>query len=167
MDFGAGMGNGMMTPMEEPMPNEGPEGMAQPEDSGEEAELDPKKEIQKMTGELSQKLRLYNDENSDPELSKYVAGMIAVQAGKNLSGKDKKDIVKKLNGSEEEMEDMAMNGENQDSDQNENQPQPQMEGYIREIVNNVLSNDERKTRRPSKEIKNKRINGNNPFVYEI
>ena len=64
----------------------------------------PKKEIQKLTGSLSQELRTYNDgqQQPDTELNKYVAGMILKQAGKSMTQKDKDDVVKKMDSNESE-----------------------------------------------------------------
>lgn len=153
----------------------GPDGSPEDDFGGEdsEVELDPKKEIQKMTGELSQKLRLYNDENNDQELSKYVAGMIVAQAAKNLNNKDKKEIVQKMNRPEDEMEDMVDGGdmgEGQDVDES-----GQMDGgdmklegktyrcyTVNEVANKIMS--KRAEKRPSKEMRNHRVTKNNPFV---
>lgn len=67
-------------------------------DAGVEADedSDPKKYIQQLTGKLSQKLNSYNKDNNDPDLSKYVAGMIVSQAVKNLGDDDKKEIIDKI-----------------------------------------------------------------------
>lgn len=84
---------------------------------GENAD-DPKKNIQRLAGELSQALRTYNDEQQSPDtdLNKYVVGMIATQAGKNMTSDEKNEIVKKIQKGEsmeddnsgEEGNDMAM-----------------------------------------------------------
>lgn len=69
-------------------------------DAGVEAneEEDPKKYIQQLTGKLSQSLRKFNDDNgqADPDLSKYVAGMIVKQCIEGLDPKDVKEIKDKL-----------------------------------------------------------------------
>ena len=84
----------------------------------EEGADDPKKNIQRLAGELSQALRTYNDEQQSPDtdLNKYVVGMIATQAGKNMTSDEKNEIVKKIQKGEsmedenggEEGNDMAM-----------------------------------------------------------
>lgn len=165
------MDGGMPGPEENaPVPGGDPMGGQDPM-GGEDVEMDPKKDIQKLTGELSQKLRLYNDENNDPELSKYVAGMIMTQAGKNLDGKGKKEVVKKMNGAEEEMEDMAMEGGDENGNEAPQGPEPQMEcerklnGRISETFNTMIYGKERGKKRPSKEIKNRGVDNNNPFIY--
>lgn len=80
-------------------------------DDGNDEESTPKKEIQKLTGSLSQELRTYNDsqQEQDTELNKYVAGMILKQAGKSMTSKDKDDVIKKMDGVESnETNDMPM-----------------------------------------------------------
>ena len=64
----------------------------------EEGADDPKKNIQRLAGELSQALRTYNDEQQSPDtdLNKYVVGMIATQAGKNMTSDEKNEIIKKI-----------------------------------------------------------------------
>lgn len=83
------------TPMmndEEPMDGIGDETM------GDENNDDPKKNIQRLAGELSQALRMYNQdqESPDTDLNKYVVGMVATQAGKNMTSDEKNEIVKKI-----------------------------------------------------------------------
>ena len=77
-------------------------------DAGVEADedTDPKKYIQQLTGKLSQTLQSFSTENggADPELCKYVANMITVQAAKGLSEEDKKDVIKKINMSKTDAE---------------------------------------------------------------
>ena len=80
------------------MPPMGDEGMGEdPMGNGEGAD-DPKKNIQRLAGELSQALRTYNDEQQSPDtdLNKYVVGMIATQAGKNMTSDEKNEIIKKI-----------------------------------------------------------------------
>lgn len=59
---------------------------------------DPKKNIQRLAGELSQALRTYNmeQESPDTDLNKYVVGMIATQATKEMTSNEKNEIVKKI-----------------------------------------------------------------------
>ena len=70
-------------------------------DAGVEAdeETDPKKYIQQLTGKLSQTLNSYNNENGEPdtELGKYVLGMLIKQGTKGMDDKDRKEIIKKIN----------------------------------------------------------------------
>ena len=78
-------------------------------DAGVEAdeETDPKRFIQQLTGKLSQSLNSYNNENGEPdtELGKYVLGMLVKQGVKGMDEKDKKEIIKKINTSEDDMMD--------------------------------------------------------------
>lgn len=108
------MGN-EMPPMGGDEMGEDPMGVMGNEDEGAD---DPKKNIQRLAGELSQALRTYNDEQQSPDtdLNKYVVGMIATQAGKNMTSDEKNEIVKKIQKGEsmeddksgEEGNDMAM-----------------------------------------------------------
>lgn len=83
-----------------PADNEDPNQFDTNFDAGVEAneEEDPKKYIQQLTGKLSQSLRNFNDDNgqADPDLSKYVAGMIVKQCIEGLDPKDVKEIKDKL-----------------------------------------------------------------------
>ena len=66
----------------------------------------PKNEIQKLSGELSQKIRDYNgaQETPDAETNKFAAGMVISAALEGLSEKDKEDILKKLQSDEKNKE---------------------------------------------------------------
>ena len=79
-------------------------------DAGVEAdeETDPKKYIQQLTGKLSQSLNSYNNENGEPdtELGKYVLGMLVKQGTKGMDDKDRKEIIKKINSNDSDLEDM-------------------------------------------------------------
>lgn len=173
------MNNGGQMPMAQPTDMGGGDQMSgQPPiddfstTSDDDVEIDPKKEIEKLTGELSQKLRLYNEENNDRELSKYVGGMIAAQVGKNLNASDKKKIVKKLNGSDDDL--MGMVGDGQDEmemDDDGQDAMAPMEAKIKrsvnlsEVLNNLMYDDESQKTRASKDIRNKKIDKkDNPFV---
>lgn len=96
--------------MEEPMGSEME--MEEPMDGGiqdDENVDDPKKNIQRLAGELSQALRMYNQEQEKPDtdLNKYVIGMIATQAAKNMTSDEKQEVVKKIQKGEtiEDVED--------------------------------------------------------------
>lgn len=79
-------------------------------DAGVEAdeETDPKKYIQQLTGKLSQSLNSYNNENGEPdtELGKYVLGMLVKQGTKGMDDKDRKEIIKKINTSNSDDEEI-------------------------------------------------------------
>lgn len=166
-----------------PMPDDNGEGdMGEPNefdsnfDAGVEAdeESDPKKYIQQLTGKLSQKLNSYNKENNDPDLSKYVAGMIVSQAVKNLDDDDKNEVIDKIkngdaeddnmdspdipdmddNGGEqpENMDEPPMNPEEQPQEEPKPQPQNNFESIkssketIDEILDSILSKKEDDTK---------------------
>ena len=100
-------------------------------DAGVEADEDedPKKYIQQLTGKLSQELGKYNNELGEPdvELSKYVGGMIVKQVAKGLGEDDKKELIKKINTSEEpETDNVDLEGDSEETPEME----PQMESYI-------------------------------------
>lgn len=77
-------------------------------DAGVEAdeETDPKKYIQQLTGKLSQSLNSYNNDNDEPdtELGKYVLGMLIKQGTKGMDEKDRKEIIKKINTNNSEID---------------------------------------------------------------
>lgn len=78
---------------------------------GGDENQDPKNEIQKITGELSQKLNDYVSQNQDDsETSKYVLSMIAKQASKNMSDEDKKDVIRKIKSTSND-EDEGLNND--------------------------------------------------------
>ena len=91
MDNNMGMENGMDDNMDDINMND-----------SEENVDDPKKNIQRLAGELSQALRTYNmeQESPDTDLNKYVIGMIATQAAKDMTSDEKQDIIKKINKGE-------------------------------------------------------------------
>lgn len=143
----------------------------------EDADNDPKKEIQKLSGELSQQLNNYNSEqqNPDVDLNKYVGGMIIKQIAKGLTDKDKKEIAKKLNSgdfSDEDNLDDEMPSDENPQQQEPQQPQPQMESKYRkvnklvdEIMGNILNDDKPDEEdRYEKKITNKEIGTRSPFI---
>lgn len=70
------------------------------EQDEEMKETDTKKEIQQLTGKLTQKLREYNQQENDPDLNKYVAGMVVSQAVKPLDDDDRSKVLRKINNGE-------------------------------------------------------------------
>lgn len=138
------MSGGGMPPMgRDPGMNDEPDMGGMPDMNGEGGEFgndnssekkDGKKEIQRKTGELSQMLRDYNQEQGEPdvELNKYVSGMILKQSTDGLSEEDAEEIIKKVKSDEDfeepdsedsEMEDYEMNGPDGDMGQ-----EPDMDG---------------------------------------
>lgn len=109
MESDLGMGNDMPSDSDENMPNENlPSDFDTNFDAGVEAdeETDPKKYIQQLTGKLSQTLNSYNNENGEPdtELGKYVLGMLVKQGTKGMDDKDRKEIIKKINTNDSEID---------------------------------------------------------------
>lgn len=121
--------------MQQPMNNEMPSDFNSNFDAGVEAdeETDPKKFIQQLTGKLSQSLNSYNNENGEPdtELGKYVLGMLVKQGTKGMDDSDRKEIIKKINTSNSEDEEMSDDSEEEipedDMDMTDNQEEIQME----------------------------------------
>ena len=112
-------------------------------DAGVEAdeETDPKKYIQQLTGKLSQCLNSYNNENGEPdtELGKYVLGMLIKQGTKGMEDKDRKEIIKKINTNDSEIDD------NSDLDNDD--------GMNDEIPENDFSNEDENIQNESKVFK--------------
>lgn len=125
------------------------------------ADSDPKKYIQQLVGKLSQELRMYNNdqENPDEDLNKYVAGMIIPQASKGMTDKGKKEVINKIKKGVTDDEDIDMGDEEQAPSGGE----MQMESTINEIINNVLEDDDFTKDRREKKICNKTLPKKNPF----
>lgn len=113
-------------------------GMGEEPMGNKEGADDPKKNIQRLAGELSQALRTYNDEQQSPDtdLNKYVVGMIATQAGKNMTSDEKNEIVKKIQKGE------SMNDENGGEEGNDM--------AMEECKQNSVMDDEQKGKRFNK-----------------
>lgn len=127
------MGDEQQMPMDGQMPN-GEE--QNPYDTDFDAgidtdeETDPKRYIQQLTGKLSQSLRKYQEDlpTPDADLDKYVAGMILKQATEGLDDEDTKDVLKKINGKDDDDVDESIS----------------RKGYknIDEIINDILGNQD-------------------------
>ena len=155
---------GDMPPMDEPPMEDKPNG----------EENTPKKEIQQLTGTISQKLRTYNDTENDSELSKYVAGMIIPQACKAMTDDDKQDIINKIKkgtvSDEEIQQDDSSMGMNEPPMDDKQAPNIPMESrlmrtarLVNEIVGSII-NDKDEQERVEKKSTNKAVKRNNPFV---
>lgn len=122
-----------------------------PMNDTDEAVDEPKKNIQRLTGELSQALRTYNDEQETPDtdLNKYVVGMIASQAGKNMTSDEKNEIVKKIQKGED-VESM---------DNNDDMAMTESQNIVNEL-NNMVTNDENNKERYEKKSPQRK----NPFI---
>ena len=146
-------------PMNEPMDNN----MDNQQDGmgfdNEDAEVDdPKKNIQRLAGELSQALRMYNQEQPQPDtdLNKYVMGMVVTQAAKDMTSNEKDEIIKKIQKGETDVE----------KTQVEDNDMP-MECVDRKKVNEINDStisQERQGKREDKVMNNKNLSKKNPFV---
>ena len=134
-------------------------------------EEDPKKYLQQLTGKLSQELRNYNQDQQKPdtELNKYIAGMIIPQATKDMTDKEKNDVINKIESNSVEDEggigDDFIGQEDEQSQDNEMPMEStnRLDKIINEIINSF--NDEKKERNDKKiKIKNNKIN---PFVSKF
>lgn len=139
--------DGMMdTGMEEPM--------NQPMENGD----DNTKEVQELSGKLSQKLGEINSSNPNSDLSKYAANMVLTQAIKGMDDSDAEEVKSKLNNT------------NNDSNEMNNQ-MPMGESkmdfnkLVNEIVNKVLDSSNRE--KENKKITNPMTKKKNPFNVNI
>ena len=153
--------------MDEPMPDSPDMG----DDMGAEggaSDNSPKKTIQQLAGELSQELSQYNDgqDTPDTELNKYVMNMLATQAGKALTPKDKRKVIKKLEGTDEDLEDMpdgGMDAPDGAPDGNAGMNESKLNRIIDEVLNSAMVPRKKEDRR-KEEISNKGVTYDNPFV---
>lgn len=141
MDNGQGqppMGDDMEIGDEQQMPmdNQMPNGEEQnPYDTDFDAgidtdeETDPKRYIQQLTGKLSQSLRKYQEDlpTPDADLDKYVAGMILKQATEGLDDEDTKEILKKMNNEDDDVDESILHNGDRSID---------------EIINDIIGNQD-------------------------
>ena len=166
-----GMGNDPMMG-NDPIGGDMEDPMMDDEMGGEEN--DPKKEIQKLSGQLSQKLRSYNDEQEKPDtdLNKYVAGMVIPQATKSMTSDEKAEVINKIkkgmtdddletDDSMEGMDDMG--GDDNSMGDMPMESKHNLDNIINEIIGSLINGDE-KENREEKKITNKRVTNKNPFV---
>ena len=151
---------------EQPMPND------EFNTDGNE-QNDPKKEIQQLTGKLSQLIRQYNKDeiNPDTELSQYVLGMI-ISATKNTLTQDQKEkLSKKLvnpDDANDEKDDLSNEDEFSDG-QSQNEVFPQNESIktslkvINEIIGNLKDSQKEKIRKEKRLPKQYQNNNFNPY----
>ena len=153
------MGGGM-PPMgggEPPMGDDGPDMGVEGQDDSENG---PGADVKKYSGELSQALNMYNEENPNDEekINKYAINMIAAQVADSLSEKDKRNVIKKLKGDADDMSD------DEQPQPDESEPVPQMENRIvNEIVDELLTG-RKSPKRKEKYVTNKKVTKNSPFV---
>lgn len=151
------MGGGMP-----PTPDDmgGNEGMDSGMPDAEGAEGGAGSDVKEYSGELSQALNSYNEENPNDEehINKYAINMIAAQVADYLSDKDKRSVIKKLKGDEDDM-----SSDEQPEMPNNGGMQPQLESIVREVVDDLVNG--RHTKRNERYITNDELNKeNNPFV---
>lgn len=138
---------------------DGPEGEAEGDsDNG------PGADVKKYSGELSQALNTYNEENPNDEekINKYAVNMIAAQVADYLSDKDKRSVIKKLQGNGDD--DDASDEMSPDEHSQGEEPMPQMESRIVREITDELLNGRKGTKRSERFITNKDITKRNPFV---
>lgn len=141
-----------------------PDGMGQDE-GGEEGGVGS--DVKKFSGELSQALNSYNEENpsDDEKLNKYAINMIAAQVADYLSDKDKRKVIKKLQGDEDDMSsDEQPQGDEMPQDNSEGMLPMAENRIVREIADELL-NGRKRTKRDEKFITNDEITDDNPFKY--
>lgn len=132
MEDGMEMGDEQQMPMDNQMPN-GEE--QNPYDTDFDAgidtdeETDPKRYIQQLTGKLSQSLRKYQEDlpTPDADLDKYVAGMILKQATEGLDDEDTKEILKKMNNEDDDVDESILHNGDRSID---------------EIINDIIGNQD-------------------------
>lgn len=151
-------GEGEM-PMDEPMMDD---------EMGEEN--DPKKEIQQLSGKLSQELRNYNNDQQTPDtdLNKYVAGMVIPQATKVMTSDEKAEVINKIKKGMTD-DDLETDGSNEYMGGNESMDMPMeskfnLDNIINEIIGSIVNGDNEDKNREEKKITNKKITNKNPFV---
>lgn len=169
------MGGGM--PQQDPMMGNEPMdgGMEEPMPMDDEMgeENDPKKEIQKLSGKLSQELRNYNNdqETPDTDLNKYVAGMVIPQATKSMTSDEKAEVINKIKKgmTDDDLETDDSMGGMDDMGGNEGMNMPMeskfnLDNIINEIIGSVLNQDDENKNREEKKVTNKKVTNKNPFV---
>lgn len=129
-----------------------------------DSENGPGADVKKYSGELSQSLNTYNEENPNDEekINKYAVNMIAAQVADYLSDKDKRSVIKKLqgNGDDDDVSDEMSPDEQPKGEE----PMPQMESRIVREITDELLNGRKGTKRSERFITNKDITKHNPFV---
>lgn len=150
-------------PMQQP-PMDGPEvdNTMGDEVEGNDGENGPGSDVKKYSGELSQALNTYNEEtpNDEEKVNKYAINMIAAQVADYLSDKDKRNVIKKLQGQDDD-DSLAS-----DEQPTPNEQIPQMESRIVKEIADELLNGRKSAKRDEKKITNKEVTKSNPFVSE-
>lgn len=113
---------------------------------------DPKKYIEKLTGKLAQKVRDYNEKESDIDLNKFVINSLIPATVTVMPKEDAKDVVKKV---EDNINDgqQVQNNQSVDNQDSNNDNEIDLSGveednideeYIDGIVKEIVKNKDRK-----------------------
>lgn len=129
-------------------------------------ESDPKNYIEKLTGKLAQKLRDYNENETDSDLNKFVINSLIPAAIPSLDDKDTNDVIDKVKSNSDGSQETIPNddqGDNLDIPNNqENEPVQQEESReqnIDELVSEILgANRTRKSLYKNSPFKNTKFN---------
>ena len=169
---------GGMPPMPPTPPMGGPNGpddMGGPDMEGEDPESmegdsegGAGSDVKKYSGELSQALNSYNEENpSDEEkINKYAINMIAAQVADYLSDKDKRSVIKKLKGQDDDMssDEQPQGDEIPQDGEDEGMPSMTENRIVKEIVDDLING--RHTKRSERKITNDEVSDRNPFRFK-
>lgn len=172
-------GMGDDEPMDDPQMNDDSEGF----DAGVDVDKDedPKKYIQQLSGKLSQELRNYNQEQEKPdtELNKYVAGMIIPQASKDMTDKEKKEIISKIEKGSVDSDDDIEQDEDLPSDEGEDmnmgdidndmkvESKSNLDKIISEIINSTISDNRKEKKERQEKKKTYKDKHKNPFSTDF
>ena len=179
-----GMNNEPMDDMgDEPMDDQQMDDDSEGFDAGVDVDKDedPKKYIQQLSGKLSQELRNYNQEQEKPdtELNKYVAGMIIPQASKDMTDKEKKEIINKIekcsvdsDNENEQDEDLPSDeGDDIGMDNIDNdmkvESKSNIDKIISEIINSTISDNRKEKKERQEKKKTYKYRHKNPFSTDF
>lgn len=111
-------------------------------------ESDPKNYIEKLTGKLAQKLRDYNENETDSDLNKFVINSLIPAAIPSLDDNDTNDVIDKVKSNSNGGSDNNIGTEDNSNipSEPENQPLPQEESIepnINELISEILGNNKK------------------------
>lgn len=141
----------------------------EPDDMNGDSEGGAGGDVKKYSGELSQALNSYNEENpnDDEKINKYAINMIAAQVADYLSDKDKRSVIKKLKGQEDDMssDEQPQDDDMPQDDEMDGMPPMDENRIVQEIVDDLING--RHTKRNERSITNDEVNKEeSPFVYD-
>lgn len=155
-------------PMQQQPPMGGPEGEPSEDGMGMDSEQEggPGSDVKKYSGELSQALNTYNEENPNDEekVNKYAINMIAAQVADYLSDKDKRSAIKKLQGDDDADAGLSSDEQPQQDPSQQGSMMPQMESRIVKEIADELINGRKSPKRDEESITNDMVSKDNPFV---